>query len=228
MRIRVRHAYDFGPARSVVGGDLVEPRAWDAARSLPGPFALPLDRAAWECAAALPDLEARARDIAAIARSLHVKRLCSHGVGTALLELNLARQLPDVRLVCTDYAPHTVERLSAMFAESDVVLRDLTDDEQPEADLHLMHRIDAELGDDEWHDVFARLPKPIVFVPNVVLDLAGAAREVARRVVRRGRLTDAGWFRNEAALRSLWSATHTDERRPIGDARAYLLEPRRP
>jgi hypothetical protein len=228
MRIRVRHAYDFGSARSVVGDDLVQAHAWDAARALPGPFALPHDRAAWERAAARPDLEARARDIAAIARSRRAGRLCSHGVGTALLELNLARELPDVRLVCTDYAPQTVERLSAMFTEANVVLRDLTDDDQPEADLHLMHRLDAELGDDEWHHVFAHLQKPIVFVPNVVLDLAGAAREVARRVVRRGRLTNAGWFRNEAALRSLWSASHTDERRSVGGATAYLLEPRRP
>src|SRR6476661_11210114 len=118
MRIRVRHAYDFGPARSVVGNDLVQAGAWDAARSLPGPFALPRDRADWERAAALPDLDARARDIASIARSLRVGRLCSHGVGTALLELNLTRQLPGVHLVCTDYAPQTVERLSAMFTEA--------------------------------------------------------------------------------------------------------------
>jgi hypothetical protein len=227
MRIRVRHSYDFGSARGVVGDDLVKARAWDAARSLPGPFALPRNRSEWERAAALPDLDARASDIAAVARQMHAARLCSHGVGTALLELNLARQLPEVRLVCTDYAPQTVERLSAIFIEADVVLRDLRDSDQPEADLHLMHRLDAELGDDEWHDVFARLPKTILFVPNVVLDVAGAAREVARRVLRRGRLTNAGWFRNEAALRSLWSATHTDERRLIGEATAYLLEPRR-
>src|SRR4051812_26736142 len=122
MRIRVRHAYDFGPARRAVGDDLVQARAWDAARLLPGPFALPRNRADWERAAALPDLETRARDIAAIVRTLRVERLCSHGVGTALLELNLARQLPDVHLVCTDYAPQTVERLSAMFTEADVVL----------------------------------------------------------------------------------------------------------
>jgi hypothetical protein len=226
MRIRLRHSYDFGPARSVVGDDLLQADAWDAARSLPG-FSLPRNRSEWERAAALPDLDARARDIAAVARQLHAARLCSHGVGAALLELNLVQKLPEVHLVCTDYAPRTVERLSVMFTEAEVLLRDLTDDDQPEADLHLMHRLDAELGDDEWHDVFARLQKPIVFVPNVVLGLAGAAREVARRVLRPGRLTNAGWFRNEAALRSLWSATHSDERRLVGDATAYVLEPRR-
>jgi hypothetical protein len=225
MKIRVRHAYDFGAARSVVGGELRRPDAWDAARSTPA-FALPPTREAWERHAAQPSLEARARSIAEISRSLDVKRLCSHGVGTALLELNLARALPDVSLVCTDYAPLTVDRLALMFEEAEVVLRDLTDPDQPEADLHLMHRLDAELDDSSWRKVFAELAKPIVFVPNVVLDLSGAVREVGRRLLRPGRMTNAGWFRNEAALRSLWWSTHTDEPRLVGDARAFLLEPR--
>src|SRR5207244_3495580 len=113
---------------------------------------------------------------------------------------------------CTDYAPLTVERLRTLFPEAMVLLRDLTDPEPPSAELHLMHRLDAELDDGAWHRVFGRLPGTVLFVPNVVLDLPAAAREVARRVLRRGRLTHAGWFRNEDALRALWSETHSDRR----------------
>lgn len=226
MRIRVRHAYDFGPERVRVGRTLLQPAAWDAARSLPGSFELPETREEWERAARRDDLEARARDVAAVARRLKATRICSHGVGTASLELNLHRAAPDLQIVCTDYAPLTAERLRRLFPEAEVVLRDLTEPGPPAAHLHLMHRLDAELDDERWRSVFAALDAPILFVPNVVLDLAGAAREVARRVLRRGALTDAGWFRNEAALRTLWAGTHRDTGLTVGDAPAFLLQRR--
>jgi hypothetical protein len=147
-------------------------------------------------------------------------------VGTALLELNISRAAPALRLICTDYAPRTVERLALLFPEAELVLRDLADPDPPSAALHLMHRLDAELDDDAWRKVFARLPEAVLFVPNVVLDLNGAARELGRRVLRRGRLTNAGWFRNEAALRALWSETHLDRRVTVGGAPSFLLSPR--
>jgi hypothetical protein len=223
VRITVRHAYDFGPARDAVGADLLQPEAWDAARAAPGPFRLPETRAQWEALADDEELRARARDIAAFAGS---GPLCSYGVGTALLELNIAREAPELQLICTDYAPRTVERLALLFPEAKVVLRDLTDPGPPAAALHLMHRLDAELDDDAWRAVFARLPETVLFVPNVVLGIGGAAREVGRRLLRRGRLTNAGWFRNEAALRALWRDTHSERRVPVGEARGYLLVPR--
>ena len=226
MRIRIRHAYDFGPERGVVGRTLLDPSAWDAARSLPGPFELPENRVDWERCARRGDLERRAQDVASVARELGASSLCSHGVGTASLELNLHRAAPELNLTCTDYAPLTVERLRRLFPEAEVVLRNLVDPGPPLADVHLMHRLDAELDDDDWRSVFAAMERPILFVPNVVLDLAGAARETARRLVRRGSLTNAGWFRNEAALRALWSESHSDRPLTISDSRGFLLEPR--
>ena len=209
-----------------MGGTLLDPSAWDAARALPGPFELPETRAEWELSARRGDLRERAVDVASVARGLGAASLCSHGVGTALLEWNLHRVEPELKLTCTDFAPVTVERLRRLFPEAEVMLRDLVDPAPPIADVHLMHRLDAELADDDWRSVFARIDRPILFVPNVVLDLAGAAREVARRLLRRGALTEAGWFRNEAALRALWSESHRDRPLTVSESRAFLLEPR--
>ncbi len=209
-----------------MGGTLLDPSAWDAARSLPGPFELPETRAEWELGARRGDLRERARDVANVARELGAASLCSHGVGTASLELNLHGVAPELQVTCTDFAPLTVERLRRLFPEAVVILRDLVAPDPPIADLHLMHRLDAELDDDDWRSVFAGIDRPILFVPNVVLDLAGAAREAARRLVRRGSLTEAGWFRNEAALRALWSRSHRDRPLTVSDSRAFLLEPR--
>ena len=116
----------------------------------------------------------------------------------------------------------TVERLRRLFPEAEVIERDLVDPGLPTADLHLMHRLDAELDDDDWRSVLTVIDRPILFVPNVVLDLAGAARELARRFLRRGSLTDAGWFRNEAALRALWSESHRDRPLTVSDSPAFL------
>ena len=226
MKIRVRHTFDFGAARTAVGPNLRRPAAWDAARSAPGAFALPESRADWERLADRDDLRARARDVAAIVRTRGARTLCSHGVGTAALELAVHRADPSLHLVCTDYAPRTVERLRRLFPEAEVVLRSLGDPDPPHADLHLMHRIDAELPDDEWRQVFARLREPILFVPNTLLDIRGAVREIARGVMRRRRVSSAGWFRNEAAMRSLWQEAFSDRRVDVGGAPGFLLEPR--
>jgi hypothetical protein len=225
VRIVVRHTYDFGADRERIGPDLRRAEAWDAARATRGAFELPQTRTEWEQLAARDELRAAARDVVAVARERGAASLCSHGVGTAALELNIHRLAPELRLICTDFAPRAVGRLRALFPEAEIVERDLEGDEPPRADLHLMHRLDAELPDEAWRRVFSRLSEPVLFVPNVVLDLPTALRELARRVRRRG-LTRAGWFRNEAALRALWEQTHTDRRLRVGEADAFLLEPR--
>jgi hypothetical protein len=115
VRLTLRHTYDFGADRAVVGGDLVRPGAWDALRDTAGPFGLPATRAEWEARAASPQLAARARSVVELARGLGVESLCSHGAGTAVLELNVVRAAPELRLVCTDFAPRAAARLRRLF-----------------------------------------------------------------------------------------------------------------
>jgi hypothetical protein len=222
MRLVVRHTYDFAADRSRIGSDLVSPEGWDAARETEGAFGLPTQRAAWERRAADPELRRRANDVVSVARELGASSLCSYGVGTALLELNILRAAPGLMLTCTDFAPRTVERLRGLFPESEIVHHDLLQDDPRPSDLHLLHRLDAELPDGDWRRVIARFHEPVLFVPNVLLNVPSALRELTRRIRRRN-LTNAGWFRNEAALRSLWNSTHQDRRLTIGGAAAFLL-----
>jgi hypothetical protein len=105
------------------------------------------------------------------------------------------------------------------------VLSDLSADGPLLADLHLMHRLDAELSDVHWGRVFERVQSPVVFVPSTILSPVGAAKEVARRF-RRPRATFAGWFRNEAALRALWAPWFDDRPVTIGGLRGFVLLPR--
>jgi hypothetical protein len=226
IRLTVPHSYDFGDDRASIGRNLVTPEGWDAARATVGPFGLPATRREWERLAEAGHALSRADDIATIARDLGTATLCSHGVGTAALELALHRRLPDVRLICTDFAPRAVNRLSDLFPEAEIVLHDLRVDNPTEADLHLMHRIDSELSTAEWKRVLPRYATPILLVPTTVLTYANAARELVFHV-RRRRATRAGWSRNEAALRALWRSSHDDRAVTIVGEPAFLLTPKR-
>jgi hypothetical protein len=167
----------------------------------------------------------RAREILAIAEELGARSLCSYGVGGALIEQQIHRLDPDLRLVCADFAPRAVARLQQLFPEVEVVLRDLSRDGPLAADLHLVHRLDQELSHEDWRGVFARVQGPVIFVPSAVLGPIGTAKELVRRF-RHPSATFAGWFRNEAALRDLWSPWFDDQPVTIGGLTGFLLLPR--
>ena len=229
MRLTVRHHFDFGTDRAVVGEDLVRPEAWDALRTeTTGAFALAATREEWERTAdEHPELEARARRIGAVLDRRGVARLASYGVGGATLECWLARVHPEADLTVTDYAPATVERLRGIFTEAECTEHDLVEDAPLEADLHLFHRIDTEFTNRQWKRIFERFSGlPVLFVAAGQVDLLGALAEV--RKGRRDGASRAGWVRTRPALEALWGRTHTARRADIGDLPAWELEPRVP
>lgn len=205
-----------------MGANLVQPSSWDAIRESDGAFAQARTREEWERRARRPDLERRAADLAALARTLHARRLCSYGAGTADLELLLAGLAPELELTCTDYAPRTARRLAELFPEARVLCHDLLRQGPLPAELHLLHRVDTEFSDDELRIVLGRFREPVVLVPALVLDVRTLARELLVRVRRRG--TRAGWVRTEARLRELWAPAR-DEPIRLGDLGGYLLTP---
>ena len=222
--LTVPHHYDFGLDRSRVGDNLVNPQSWDAIRQTDTPFGLPESRQEWEQAARGGDLPKRAEVIGAVARRLGAHSVCSHGVGTGLLEANLVRELDDMSLICTDFAPETVRRLSELFPEADVRLHDLRNSQPPEADLHLLHRVDTELSNREWREVFGCLSRPVLVVATQVLDIHGLTGELRLTLSRRP--TRAGWSRTEAGFRRLWRSTHIDEPLRVGSLHGWVLLPR--
>ena len=227
MRLTVRHHFDFGADRAVVGDDLVRPEAWDALRTqTSGAFALAETREEWERTAdEHPELEARARRLDEVFGRLGAGKVVSYGAGGATLECWLKRVAPQRDLVVTDYAQATVERLEPIFAEAECVVHDLSADGPLAGDLHLFHRIDTEFENRRWQDVFERFGAvPIVFVAAGQVDLRGALAEV-RKGRRRG-ASRAGWVRTRPAVEALWKQTHTAVPVDVGDLPAWELRPR--
>ena len=228
MRITMRHYFDFGPDRAIVGDDLVRPGAWDALRTQTrGPFTLPGTRAELERAAdEHPELAERAREIDRLLEANGVKTLASYGVGGGPLELWLQRSRPDRRLLLTDYAPRTVERLRSLFPDTDVRVHDLTHDPPLEADAHLLHRVDTELTNREWRELLRRFADAkLLVVATEVATLPRLAAELVGRLRRRG-LSRAGWLRTRDAFEALWLPTHEASAVRLHDLDGWVLEPR--
>jgi hypothetical protein len=226
MRLTVRHHFDFGADRALVGQDLVRPEAWDALRTqTSGPFALPPTREEWERTAdEHPELEARAGRISALLDERGVGRLASYGAGGATLECWLARVAPGRQLAVTDYAEATVDRLGDIFTEAECVRHDLFEDPPLDADAHLFHRIDTEFTNDQWHRIFERFAGlPILLVAAGQVDVRGAIAEW--RKGRRPGASRAGWVRTRPALEALWGRTHTGREVDVGDLPAWELSP---
>ncbi len=230
MRLTVRHVYDFGDDRAVVGDDLVRPDAWDALRTqTSGPFAIARDAAELDrMADEHPEVGERARAIDRVLEERGVGTLASYGTGGGLPERWLQRIRPDRRLLLTDYGPETVERLRLLFPGVEVHRHDLLRDEPLEADAHLFHRIDTELGDAEWKQVFSRFAgRTVLVVATEVASTRRIAAEVRKRLQNR-HVSRAGWMRNRAAFEALFRATHGARPLTFNDLDGWLLEPRRP
>jgi hypothetical protein len=230
MRITVPHYFDFGADRDLVGDELVRPEAWDALRTRSdGPFALPSTREQWERVAdERPDIRDRAREMDELLERRGVHRLASYGVGGAPLECWLHRIRPERELVLTEYAPTTIERLRTVFPEVEIRRHDFLTDPPLDADLHLFHRIDTELSNRQWHQVFETFRHVPVLV--VATEVATSERILAVLKAlpgqRRRRSTHAGVIRNADAFESLWRKTHVGRRMTMNDLEAWELQPR--
>jgi hypothetical protein len=225
VRLAIPHRYRFGPDRPAVGRVLAGERAWDALRlESDGPFALPATRADWEALAADPLVAARA---AALHRHLgDARAVASYGVGTATTELVLARLDPGRRIVVTEFAPATVERLTALFPEAEVIRHDLRHGPPvADVDVHLLHRVDTELDDAGFEDLLQRFRSvTLIVVATELLGLRPLVREAVTLV--RGGSTRAGLVRSRGAFEVLWQKTHTVRPLAVHDLSGWRLEPR--
>ena len=225
MRVTIRHHFDFGGDRALVGDDLVQPDAWDALRTgTHGPFSLAAspDELARD-AETRPEIAERARALDGV---LDVPRLASYGVGAGVLEWWLQRLRPERKLVLGDYAPRTVEQLRVLFPDADVQSHDLLRDAPLAADAHLFHRVDTELTNTEWRGTFERFAgETIVLVATEIATPKRLFQELQFRLQHRN-ASRAGWLRTRDAFAALWQDTHDAEPVRAHDLDAWVLTPR--
>jgi hypothetical protein len=230
LRVTIRHYYDFGTDRPIVGDDLVRPEAWDRLRTeTSGVFSIPPTREEFvRTAEERADIAGRARAIDAWLEQQGAEVVASYGVGGAALEWWLHKLRPRRKLIVTDYGEATIQRLADIFPEVDVRYHNFSRDQPLAADVHLFHRIDTELSNDEWQQVFNRFAcMPILFVVTEVLGLRRLLDELrARRRMKQRHATKAGFSRSRPAFEALWRHTHSSEPVPMHDLNGWALRPR--
>jgi len=224
----VRHHFDFGVDRQIVGDDLVRAEAWDALRTrTEGAFSVAVSRDELERTAdGRPEIGDRARAIERWLAQRDADSLASYGVGGGVLEAWLLRLRVGRRLSMTDYAPQTVERLQMLFPEAEVAQHDLLTDAPLDAQVQLFHRIDTEFTDEEWRGVLRRFAGETILV--VATEIATTKRLVQELMLRtRNRhLTRAGWLRTRGSFEALWRDTHVAEPLTFHDLDGWALTPR--
>ena len=228
MRVTIRHHFDFGADRGLVGDDLVTPESWDALRTRTGgAFAVARTRDELERTAdERPEIGERARAVDRRLEAWGASTVASYGVGGGVLECWLERIRPERRLLLAEYAPATVELLRGLFPDAEVHRHDLLADPPLPADAHVLHRVDTELTDREWYEAMRRFAGARVLV--VATEVATPRRLLQELLLRvRGRgLTRAGWLRTRDAFEALWSETHDAEPLRLHDLDGWALTPR--
>jgi hypothetical protein len=228
VRVTIRHHFDFGADRELVGEDLVTPESWDALRTrTAGAFAAATTREELERQAdGRPEIRERARAVDRRLEEWGAGTVATYGVGGGVLECWLERIRPERRLLLAEYAPATVERLRGLFPNAEVHRHDLLADPPLEADAHLLHRVDTELTDAEWHEALRRFAAQRLLV--VATEVATPKRLLQELLLRlRGReLTRAGWLRTRDSFEALWRETHDAEPLRLHDLDGWALTPR--
>jgi hypothetical protein len=228
MRLTIRHVYDFGADRALVGDDLVRPEAWDALRMRSdGPFAMARTQdEAQRLALANPDIVARADALSAWLAREGVARMVSYGAGGGTLELLVSRHPGAPDLVLTDYGPETVQMLRDILPNAEIFRHDLLSDPPLDGDVHLFHRIDTEFDNRQLRSVLRRFAdRRVLVIATGAITVPEGLREVVYRLRNRN-VSNAGWRRTRATFEALWQRTHHARPLTFHDLPAWDLTPR--
>jgi hypothetical protein len=250
MKLTVRHYHPFKDASMLPDGKLDSPEAWDALRAQDPHFSVPESREAWLRVSEGVErrdgqdgrLIERAGVVAETLRSHKITSLISIGAGAAGLEYQVQKRLPNLRVVVTEYAPETVQRLAHVFTEAEEVRAfDLVKDSwsivtaraDEDTSVVLMYRLDAGFTDGEWREIFTRLHsegvKQVLYIPTGFLTVKGFLLRLVARV--RGALSGrkfsfAGYLRTRDTFRSYWADLYGEEESEFAGTPGFWLSVR--
>lgn len=239
MRLTIKHYYCFGANSQVVGERLINRNSWDQLRVSANDsqcvFVLPKDRALWEERCQRDSLlQKRAEAIGRILGS-GFDRIHSYGVGCAYLEFLIKKNNPAISIRCSDYTPQAIERLRVFFPEAEVICFNMLEDSWQNINsrcLHLLYRVDTELSDKEWMDVFEKMSRAgvqqVLFVPSEFLTLKSLLTQKIKYGISRllgRRMAWAGYLRTYDQFKALIDPFYRiKDVKNIGEIKGFLLE----
>lgn len=233
MHLTLKHYYNFEKKLNKEN-TLLCPDGWDSVRldSKESPFAIPRTIEAYE--KKLKTIyKQEANDISNVIMKYGFNSIFSIGCGCGYVEANLKKLMPELYIVCSDFNEKSISKLKTVAIGLDELktfdmMQDkfLTEKDQ----LYLLFRIDTELSDQGWNQVFSRMNESqvedILIVATEILDSKKLLEMVLKTIIKRlYNYTFCGYLRTKSKYESLWGNYYKIvEEMKIGDLTAYLLK----
>lgn len=164
------------------------------------------------------------KDVIEFIRSKGFKRVFSVGVGIGGLEYQIKKNMPEIEMVCSEYAPKSVEMLKKVFTEADKIIEFDIKDEWGVIDkdtLVIMYRIDPHLTDKEWIRLFKTIPaENVLFIPNAFLTIKLAIKELWNR----NKGVFSGYVRTKKGYIFLWKKSFNFVEIPFSGNSGFYLK----
>jgi hypothetical protein len=245
FNLTVKHYYPFGEATASLKDEkLNSSESWDALRVSHPNFSIADERESWvrQCEMGVNkdgqdgSLNARAVAIVNLLKAYKFSSIHSVGVGGAALEYHIKRLYPNLRMTVSDYAPKNVEILKRVFHECDSVIEfDLLSKDWSawggdERLCIMMCRIDTELTDEQWRNVFKNMYESKImnalYITSRILTFKYLYSEKKRYALHKLFQKDisfAGYRRTKSVFRSFWASKYQEHEFMFGGLSGFLL-----
>lgn len=245
----MRHFYPFyGVEVALKDNELNSANSWDFLRANDPHFSIALDREEWLMASENKvkkdgqdgKMIERAKYISEIVKNNNSEVLFSVGSGGAGVEYQIKKNIPNLRMVCSEYAEDSVRRLKNVFLEAeDVIFFDIlksswNDVKNKYAGKNLlvfMYRIDINFSDEEMKDIFIKLHDSKIDKILIILCGRLTIRGIFNRFFRRIKwvLTNtkyvfAGYVRTEKTYISFWDKYYEYDKMDFEGLQGFLLK----
>ncbi|KND49436.1 MAG: hypothetical protein AB198_00610 [Parcubacteria bacterium C7867-003] len=251
FNLTIKHYFVFDQLNGLLkDGELNSPESWDILREQDPHFSISANRDEWLRASENlvkkdgqdGGLINRAKDIVKIIKRERVSSIFSVGVGGAGLEYQIKKMKPELQLVCSEYAPTSVDLLKKVFVEADsIVLFDMKNKDwsialkgtDPKKQICLLYRVDINFSDEEMFEIFKNMHDS--GIENILIVLCGAitARGIYNRLSQRLswkikgiKYSFAGFLRTKKRFRSFWYDLYSDEEVDCAGLAGFLLKKR--
>jgi hypothetical protein len=244
----IKHYQMFGDSR-LKNNSLNFMESWDTLRSSNPHFSIPETREEWLSASEAKvvkdgqdkGLVSRAKDISVLFANKKINSVFSAGVGGAGLEYQIKKNLPGIKMVCSEYSPQNVSMLKKVFTEcDDVILFDILKGDwnfvkenylKDANSVLIIYRLDAGFTNEEWRKIFESIHnagiKNVLYIPTGLLTLLSIWNRKKREIkwaMTRKPVSFAGHLRSKKKFQSFWRGLYGEEGLNPGGLQGFFLE----
>jgi hypothetical protein len=228
--------------------DLDSATSWDELRISDPHFSIPNNREEWirVCNSEIKKdgqdgaILDRTNTVVEIIQKLGIQQVFSIGSGSAGLEYQIKKRLPQLHLVCSEYSSVNVAALKQVFIECDNVVyfdlnsspyEDIVKLSHNQDPLVIINRVDIHLSNNELNQIFKKLYD--AGITHVLIILCGVVtiRGIWNRMAQRfywnkegKRPAFAGHLRSKVSFPHFWSQYYVHTSLLCGGLPAYILE----